>query len=176
MTFEKPKPWPMVGVPVFLEPAAAKYLRHQHSEPFVVNLKSLLGSVIQLSLQKKVHTIASLPPVRCKELTAVYKCSVTAPVAYRQGTEVGWDSCFHINKLVLRAMYAELMLSLLYGHLICGKTDIQPCIEEFRDCYDILEKELPDERLRKMYYRIRKSHGEDPAFYVRFLPSKLLFH
>ncbi|WP_028665613.1 hypothetical protein [Runella zeae] len=171
MTFTKEKPWPKVSVWLQLEPATNKYLKHYYKDGYEANNETLLGSLVNLSLQKKASTSSAS---KYAHLTDRYRCVVGSWVAFRVGTEISLEQNFHINRLILRMMYAELMMYILYHHFISGKSDIQPCIDEFRERYDIYEKEFPDERIRKMYYRIRRTHGSDPSFYMKFLPAKLL--
>lgn len=175
-TKEKNKPWPKVATWLRLEPATAKYLRKHYQEGYDVSYETLLGSVINLSLKKPSAkgTASEAREKKFEHLTERYRCMLGSWIAFRNGTDVPIEQSFHINRLILRMMYAELMIYILYHHFITQTNDIQPCIDEFRERYDIYEKEFPDERIRKMYYRIRRTYGTDPSLYMKFLPAKLL--
>ncbi|WP_164489856.1 hypothetical protein [Runella sp. SP2] len=169
------KSWPKVATYIYLEPATAKYLREHFSEPLEIDYNSLLGSIVNLGVKKTSFKSEKTPRKKKYEhLTEPFKCLLGSWVAFRQGSDVPIEQCFHINRMLLKMMYAELMVYILYHHFITGGSDIQQCIDEFRDRYDIYEKEFPDERTRKMYYRIRRKYGTNVDTYIKFLPAKLL--
>ncbi len=72
-------------------------------------------------------------------------------------------------------MYSGLMMNIVYCHGLKGEEMIQRCIDNFRARYDIYEKELPDERLRKKYLRMRQDYDNSAEFARVFKPGELLW-
>ncbi len=85
------------------------------------------------------------------------------------------QSTVYFNQFVLNMMYTELMMNIVYHHGFREEDMIQECIEDFRDKYNILEKEFPDERLRKKYLRLRKRYDPKQNFASVFNPGELLW-
>ena len=170
---------PTIMLSLMVEPAVGKYLEKTHPGVYVVNVKHPLGSWL-------VHALAPKTVVQRVDLgtqwfhergdVLTYEFRFEMPSWYFKqiGTFIPVQKMVYFNRFVLNLMYTELMMNIAFHHGYRGEEKvIQEQIEKFRQKYDIFEKELPDERLRKKYLRLRHRYGKN--FLEKFTPGELLW-
>ena len=170
----------IIQLSLMVEPAVGKYLQRTHqNDIYVVNARHVLGNWIINALARK-NTIqrtdsdAERYKRYASHLTHEFKFQVPEWCLEKMGTYIPLINNYYFNQFVLKLMYAELMLNIVYHHGFRGEEMIQSCIEDFRRKYNLFEKEFPDERLRKKYLRLRKQY-EGAPIYETFTPGEMLW-
>jgi hypothetical protein len=171
---------PAVQLSLMVEPAVGKYLRYTHpGDIYYVNARHPLGSWIVNALARK-NTIqrVNIETQRFEKyaghLTSEFKFQLPFWYLEEVGTHIPLINNFYFNQFVLKIMYTELMINVVYHHGLREEAQIQGCIETFRDKYNLFEKEFPDERLRKKYLRLRNKYSQS-KFAEVFSPGELLW-
>lgn len=165
---------------LMVEPAVGKYLKRTYPGMYLVNPRHVFGSWILHALARK-NTIQRTDPdtrwfkERALALSYEFKFQVPVWCLDKLGTYIPIQSTVYLNNFILRLMYTELMMNIVFHHGLCEQPRIQDCIDRFRAKYDILEKEFPDERLRKKYLRLRRRYQDHESFVEAFNPGELLW-
>ena len=172
---------PAVQLSLMVEPAVGKYLRHTHpGDVYLVNARHPLGCWLINALARK-NTIQRLDQDTAwakkyiADLTYEFRFAVPLWCLDKIGTYIPAQNTFYFNQYILKLMYTELMINVVYHHGLRAQGEIQECIELFRAKYNLYEKEFPDERLRKKYLRLRNRYNKTGSFAELFSPGELLW-
>lgn len=169
---------PKVVLSLMVEPAVKKYLAYHHKGVYIASLDKMLGAWLITSISPKHHCQkidqeADWYKKRMSHLTQEFRFSISYSHLQQLGTFINAHRSVYFNNMVLKTMYMEMMINIAYAHLY-NQEQIQRCIDDFRNKYGIFEEELPDERIRKKYLRLRNSYGSKEKFRQEFSPGDFL--
>ena len=158
-------------IPVTL-PAKA-YLDYWKPSPYHAVGDDFLGMWLINSLTRKTTQVkeCSLTEMKKKGYGEVWKFTASSR---GYGILMPRRRAYEFNALIRQMMYLELVSDIEALRREGGESYIQQALDEFRDRYGLLEKDFPDERLRKMYQRFRERELSVRSEY-RNISSGMLF-
>lgn len=142
-------------------PAVKQYLKFWNiGDPYKASKESFIGSWLINAMSYKIVQVKSWNWDECKGRGFTEGWKYTLPVRYADRCVLPDARVREFNQMIYKTMVLEIIHDIEY-RTKAGETEtIIPAIEDFRDKYGIWDYDMDDERVRKMYYRFRKSQEE----------------
>jgi len=96
------------------------------------------------------------------------------PLRYQDNVLLPERRLIQFNNIVMKFIYLEILHDMEILRLTGNVFNIQQAINDFRVRYGMYEKDLNDERIRKIYLRFRERNNTVRSEFSNFMPGMLL--
>jgi hypothetical protein len=149
-----------------------KYLEKQLPSDYNARKDDYIGMWLINALVKKTSTAkcftycdSDLKYLNMRKLTE--KWVFVVPVRYQDSVVLPRRRVLEFHNIIMAQMYAEIIMEIEHRKAAGEEDFIQTTIDNFRDRYKIWDRDLEDERIRKMYLRHREKNrnvGQSTVF------------
>ena len=129
----------------------------------------LIGAMARKTVQVKVLSIAEM-----REKGYVHSWQFTMPGKYDDRLLLPRHRAYELNAIIRKMMYMELIADMDALRAQGTANYMQAALNNFRDRYGLLEKDLHDERVKRMYHRHHERSNTLQAEMRKFWPGMLL--
>lgn len=158
-----------------------KYLENQLPEDYNARKDDYIGMWLINALVKKTSTAkcftnseADLKYLQSRKFTQ--KWTFIVPVRYQDSVVLPRRRVLEFHNMVMAQMYVEIIMEIEHRKAAREEDFIQTTIDNFRDRYKIWDRDLEDDRIRKMYLRYRernRSAGSSQSFSTGMIFAKI---
>lgn len=150
-----------------------KYLENQLPPDYIARKDDYIGMWLINALVKKTSSAkfftnseADLKYLQNRKFTQAWTFLV--PVRYQDSIVFPRKRVLEFHNMMMAQMYAEIIMEIEHRKAAGEEESIQTTIDNFRDRYKIWDRDLDDDRIRKMYLRHREknritSHAHFPS-------------
>jgi hypothetical protein len=163
-------------IPVTL--AVKHYLEHwkpaYNGRPYLITMDDFIGLWLINALARKTEQVTPCDKQKFAEAGFHHSWTFTVPSRYQDRLVLPARRAYEFNAMIRKLMYLELISEIESLRLKGDPFYVQQALNDFRYRYNILEKHLPDERLRQMYQRFRTRNNTLKKELSAFWPGMLL--
>jgi hypothetical protein len=157
-----------VSVPV------KKYLEYWKPSVYLANQDDLVGMWLINAYTRKTKQVKVVDKVKAEKNGYRETWHFAIPIRYQDNLIFPERRVMHFNNMVTKFMDFEIISDMEIMRSKGNVFHIQQAINDFRDRYNIYEKEWTDERIRKLYLRWRVRNNTIRTECGNYLPGMLL--